>query len=283
MLAAHLSERHGVDVEMVREVEPGGGVHRVVGPDWIARVFPVDRPLAATEHDARVLALLEAAGLPAERPAVAAPVSVLDDGRAVLVTRFVPGRQCRDVREADLLAKVADALGRVHSLEVPDDVRPGGGWHLASVDLGTRADDVRSLAARCTDDRLRAAVEAIDVGDGLPLALVHPDPAGSNVIADPGGDPVLIDWTGAGLGPRLLSYAVVLGNAVDAPHLAAPIAEAYGRHVTLTDDERARLPGVLCDFPLLVGAWMHATWGSPAGPILDAHERRRAAAEPLVA
>ena len=282
MLGDHLSARYGVTVEAVREIEPGGGVFHVAGPSWIARVFPLHRPHHAVEHDALVLSRLEAAGIPAERLAADKPVSVLDDGRAVLVTRFVAGRRCRDVAEPDLLGRVADVLGRVHALPVDDEVRPGGGWHLASAPLGTRADDVRALLPRVTDDRLRDELEAVDTGDGLPEALVHPDPSGANVIADPGEDPVLIDWTGAGRSARLLSFAVLLGAAVEAPQLAEPIIEAYARHVTLTEEELDRLSEVLCGFPLLVGAWMHTTWKAPAGPILDAHERRRRDAGALV-
>jgi len=283
VLAAHLADRYGVEVDAVREIEPGGGVHHVAGPGWIARVFPLHRPVAAVEHDARVLALLADAGLPAERLAADEPVSTLDDGRAVLVTEHVAGRQCRGVAEPDLWSKVADVLGRLHALPVPDDVRPGGGWHLARADLGTRADDVAALLPRVADDRLRHELARLDVGAGLPEALVHPDPSGANVIADPGADPVLIDWTGAGRGPRLLSFAVALGAAMDAPRLAAPIVEAYTGHVELTGDELDRLPDVLCGFPLLVGAWMHATWKAQAGPILEQHERRRQQAAELVA
>lgn len=283
MLAGHLADRYAVAVEATREIEPGGGVFHVAGPDWIARVFPTHRPVAAAEHDARVLAVLASADLPAERLATAEPVSVLDDGRAVLITRFVPGRQCRDVVEPAFLTQVADVLGRLHALPVPDDVRPGGGWHLASADVGTRADDIAALVPRVSDRTLRAAVESIDTGDDLPQSLVHPDPSGANVIADSGAAPVLIDWTGAGRGARLLSFAVLLGTALGAPRLAAPIVEAYRRHVDLTDEELDRLPGALWGFPLLVGAWMHATWSAPAGPILEQHDRCQRAATALVA
>jgi Ser/Thr protein kinase RdoA (MazF antagonist) len=283
MLGRHLADRYGVTVDGVREVEPGGGVFHVAGPDWVVRVFPPHRPVSSAEHDARVLAVLEAADVPAERLATDEPVSVLEDGRAALATRFAPGRQCRDVTEPDLLEKVADVLGRVHALPMPEELRPGGGWHLASAATGTRADDVAALLPRITDDRLRDAVEAIDTGDGLPASLVHPDPSGANVIADPGADPVLIDWTGAGRGPRLLSLAVLLGAALEEPELAALILRAHGRHVDLVDEELARLPGVLCDFPLLVGTWLHATYRAPAAPILEQHHRRQQAAERLVA
>ena len=279
----HLAEVYGVAVEATHEIEPGGGVFHVTGPDWIARVFPPQRPVAAAEHDARVLALLESADVPAERLATDEPVSVLGDERAVLVTRFVPGQQCRDVRDPALLSRVADILGQLHALTVPEDLRPGGGWHLASADVGTRADDVAALLPRIEDDRLRAAVESIDTGEALPASLVHPDPSGANVIAGAGPDPVLIDWTGAGRGARLLSFAVLLGTALGSPTLASPIVDAYRAHIELTAEEIDRLPRVLCDFPLLVGAWMHAMWQAPAGPILDQHHRRRPEAEALVA
>jgi Ser/Thr protein kinase RdoA (MazF antagonist) len=266
----------------VRQFEHGGGVFHVAGPDLVVRVFPLRRPLAAAEHDARVLTVLESMDIPAERLASDEPVWALDDGRAVLVTRFVPGRPCRDICDPDLLSTVADVLGRVHALPLPSDLRPGGGWHLASADVGTRADDVAALLSRITDDRLHEIVESIDIGDGLPQSLVHPDPSGANVIGTEAG-PVLIDWTGAGRGARLLSFAVLLGAALEVPALATPIVHAYSQHVDLTDAERARLPGVLCGFPLLVAAWTHATWGTPAGLVVEQHGRRRRTAETLVA
>ena len=281
MLDRHIAARYGVRVDAVREFEPGGGVFHVAGPDWVVRVFPPNRPVASAEHDARVLATLESANVPAERPASDNPVSVLDDGRALLATSFVPGRQCRGVRDADLLAQVADVLGRVHALPVPDEIRAGGGWHLASAPLGTRADDIAALLPRINHERLRHAVESIDCGTGLPEALVHPDPSGANVIHAGSGEPVLIDWTGAGRGPRLLSFAVLLGAALEAQQLAGPILRSYTRHVELTEEEVARLPGALCGFALLVGAWMHATFGTAAEPIVAAHDQRTEAADSL--
>jgi Ser/Thr protein kinase RdoA (MazF antagonist) len=283
VLTRVLADRYGVPPEAVREFEPGGGVFHVADRGLVVRVFPVERPPPAAEHDGRVLAVLEGANLAAERLADEEPTWTLDDGRVALATQFVPGRQCRNVLEPDLLEKVATLLGRVHALAPPDDLRRGGGWHLASADIGTRSDDLAALVPQIADDRLRAAVESIDTGDGLPESLVHPDPSGANVIADPGADPTLIDWTGAGRGPRLLSFAVLLGTALDAPQVAEPIMRGYARHVELTDDELDRLPGVLCGFPLLVGAWMHVRWGTPAAQVVVQHDRRRLSADALVA
>jgi hypothetical protein len=41
-------------------------VGRPDGPDWVARVFPAARPVAAAEGDAQVLRALAHAGFPAE-------------------------------------------------------------------------------------------------------------------------------------------------------------------------------------------------------------------------
>jgi thiamine kinase-like enzyme len=58
-----------------------------------------------------------------------------------------------------------------------------------------------------------ASEEARFVAD-LPQALVHPDPCGANAIVTSAGRPVLVDWTGAGPGPRVLSLAGLLAGSL---------------------------------------------------------------------
>ena len=53
--------------------------------------------------------------------------------------------------------------------------------------------------------------------------------------------PVLVDWTAAGRGPRLASMALVLRSS----WAAVPFMKGYARNVTLTDEERDRLAGLL--------------------------------------
>ena len=159
VLAGHLADRYGVVVEATREIEPGGGVFHIAGPDWIARVFPTHRPMAAAEHDARVLAVVASADLSAarHRRARVGPRR----RQAVLVTRFVPGRQCREVVEPAFLAQVADVLGRLHG-RCPDDVRAG---RRVVPRLRRRRDPRRRPRRHRRLRALRAAVESIDTGD----------------------------------------------------------------------------------------------------------------------
>lgn len=59
-LPAQLEARYGIQVAQLTELDLG--VYRVGrrdGPDWVARVFAADRPLAAAEGDAALLRRLE--------------------------------------------------------------------------------------------------------------------------------------------------------------------------------------------------------------------------------
>lgn len=50
-----------------------------------------------------------------------------------------------------------------------------------------------------------------------------------------------VDWTGAGVGPRVVSLDWMLGPGDS----GAQAVSGYSEHVTLTDDEWERLPGVI--------------------------------------
>ena len=64
-LRAHLEAAYGISVKGVRELDVGvARVARSDGPDWVARVFAPERPLAAAEGDAEILGFLEDAEFP---------------------------------------------------------------------------------------------------------------------------------------------------------------------------------------------------------------------------
>ena len=86
----------------------------------------------------------------------------------------------------------------------------------------------------------------------MPEAFLHPDPVKGNVIVTPCG-PVLVDWAGAGRGPRLASLAALLHTA--GPRHAGDVLAGYQAHVGLTADEFDRLEGVLWIRPLWLAAW----------------------------
>jgi Ser/Thr protein kinase RdoA (MazF antagonist) len=280
-LADHVAARWGVEVTRVTPLEIG--VYRVdrrAGPPWVARVFLPERPLARAE--AEVLAFLAGTGLPAERPAAPDPVSVMD-GQPVVVTELVEGR----VPDASVatLESIADLTGRLHALPPAPGApsRPGGSLrHVPGYERLPGEDLV--LAAALLDDmdgripadrrrpyeRLRTAVAAADDCAGLPAALVHPDPVRKNAIVGPDGVPVLVDWAGTVRGPRVASLAVLLVEALstggwDRARVRAIMA-AYGRHVSPSPAERARLGAAVLIRRLWLAAWQYwvgAAMGRP--------------------
>jgi Ser/Thr protein kinase RdoA (MazF antagonist) len=222
-----------------------------------------------------VLRLVEDEGLPAERLAAPEPVSTLD-GQTVLVTEFVAGTAPRPSYR--MLAGVADVLGRLHAL--PDGGgrtgRAGGSLHhipayegLPGRDLALAAAFLDDIADRIPDalrppfERLRRAVATADDCADLPHALVHPDPVPVNVVATADRRMVLVDWTGAGRGPRIVSLASLLSatrarGSWDGAKVAA-VAAAYGPHVQLTADEIDRLGAAVRLRRLWLAAWNYWT------------------------
>ena len=280
-LRAHLATRYGIAVDAMTELDLGvWRVGRAEGPDWVARWFPARRPAEAVAGDAAILRYLMAHEFPAERCAADEPVSVLD-GRSVLVTEWagpVPRQQRRDaIRAAGGLGHLGALLGRLHTLDTTpaagagstgDGViaRPGGAWHhladgLPSAEIAAasrmlaEAAPVIPGAERAAFDALRAEVAVLDAAEGLPEGLIHPDFVLANVIATPGGM-VLVDWTGAGRGPRLWSLAFLLyAEAAKEPRRAGPVLRGYREHVTLEAEELDRLEAVARTRPLILRAW----------------------------
>jgi Ser/Thr protein kinase RdoA (MazF antagonist) len=292
-LRAHLQTRYGITADVMTELDLGvWRVGRAEGPDWVARWFPARRPAEAVAGDAAILRYLAAHEFPAERCAADEPVSVLD-GRSVLVTEWadpVPRQDRRDaIRAAGGLSQLGSLLGRLYTLgptpaanagstsaggtsaggtSAGDGAiaRPGGAWHhladgLPSAEIAAagrmlaEAAPVIPDAERAAFDALRAEVAALDAGEGLPEGLIHPDFVLANVVASP-GDMVVVDWAGAGRGPRLWSLAFLLyAEAAKEPRRAGAVLLGYREHVTLEADELDRLGAVAQARPLVLRAW----------------------------
>jgi len=275
-LRSHLEDRYGIDVSAMTDLDVGvWRVGRADGPDWVARWFPGRRPAEAAAGDAAILRYVAAHEFPAERCAADEPVSILD-GRAVLVTEWagpVPRRERREaIRSAGGLGRVGALLGRLHCLPpgVGAVARPGGAWHhladgspsaevAAASQLLTGIAHLVPEAERKAYGELRAQVEALDIADGLPEALTHPDFVLANVVATPSGM-VLVDWSGAGRAPRVWSLAFLLyaEGAKDLRRVDVVLA-GYRRHVTLEDEELARLAAIAQARPLVLSVWSVCT------------------------
>jgi Ser/Thr protein kinase RdoA (MazF antagonist) len=278
-LRAHLQTRYGITVDAMTELDLGvWRVGRADGLDWVARWFPARRPPDAVAGDAAILRYLAAHEFPAERCAADEPVSVLD-GRSVLVTEWadpVPRQQRRDaIRAAGGLSHLGALLGRLHTLDTTSAAsaggdgaaaRPGGAWHhladgppsaevAAAGRMLAEAAPVIPDAECAAFDALRAEVAELDTAEGLPEALIHPDFVLANVVATPGGM-VLVDWAGAGRGPRLWSLAFFLyAEAAKDPRRAGAVLLGYREHITLEAEELHRLGAVARSRPLILSAW----------------------------
>lgn len=299
-MPAHLEDRYGIRVAAMTKIVAGVfRVDREVGPPWVARLSLASRPLARAEEDAGVLRFLERQGFPAERCAHPEPVSTLD-GRAVLVTGYVAGKHPDGTAAAS--RKLGDLLGRLHTLatEPGPAERPAGSLHHLPQYEGGPGQDLAAAAALLADldgrvpgehrQLYELIGELLPRGDdchGLPEAFLHPDPVRGNVIVTPGG-PVLVDWAGAGRGPRLASLAALLHTV--GPDCAADALAGYRRHTDLTTEELDRLEGVLWIRPLLLAAWqcwllcvspkVGQAFVPRPEPIVDLARRVRAALEP---
>jgi aminoglycoside phosphotransferase (APT) family kinase protein len=264
-IAGHLHERYGVEVTEVDELD--AGVHRVTrrdGPVWVAREFPAARPVVDVESEAALLRALQSGGFPAERCAHPEPVSRWGE-RTVLVTEFVEAAApLRPGRSAALLGAL---LGALHD-HPGRGQRPGGAWHHLSFTGGPREeiaaagelldDAVGEVPARRlgTFDRLRDAVEQADDCSELPHALVHPDFVLANAIPTPDEKLVIVDWTGAGRGPRLWSLGFLLWAAgARHPRLIDLVVSRYRRRISLEAEELARLEGAIAGRPLMLDCW----------------------------
>ena len=264
-LAAHLAGAYDISVSRIGALDSGVfRVDRSDGPSWIARVFPPVRALEGAEGDAAILRALERAGFPAERCAHSNATSIFEE-QGVLVSEFVePASPLRPGRAAAILGAL---LGRLHA-SPGSGVREGGAWHHLSFVGGPR-EEIAAARERLEDAQSRVglreldayhrvcdAVEALDDCHDLAHAFVHPDFVSVNAIPTTDERLVIVDWTGAGRGPRLWSLGFLLwacGNR--SPRLVDAVVSRYRTHVTLEPDELARLAAAIRGRAVTLECW----------------------------
>lgn len=270
-LAEHLGHTYGVPVTRRRELDVG--VHRVEradGSTWVARVFPAGRPTEAAVGDAKLLERLARASIPAERTAAEHPVST-HAGQPVLVTTFVPGR--RPAADAALFEQLGQLLARIHRLpadEAPAN-RPGGAWHHLLPDaspyeeLPAARRLLRHARHRVAPDQgadyeiLDDALAALDLPADLPAAFVHPDFVARNVLRSPDGRLTVLDWAGAGRGPRVVSLGCLLWSAAGQRRSIDAAVRGYRSTIALEPIELASLEAAMAVRPLILAVWTFAT------------------------
>lgn len=266
---AHLEERYGVRVMNIQRLDRGVvNVNLQDGRRWIVRIFPAWRALEQAEGDAAILQFLEQQGFPAERCADAEPVSALY-GRGILVTEYIKGKSVEP--DLPMLRKLGELLARLHMLPVENGAtaREAGALHHYSRSGGGPQHELAAAASwlaeieqqvpeqgRMLFESLREQVAHADNCLDLPTALIHPDPVLKNVLITGDNEPVFIDWTGAGCGPRLASFAVLLWSCALkrggwSPRRVDAVVAGYRSHIQLEERELARLAAVMRIRPLV--------------------------------
>jgi methyltransferase (TIGR00027 family) len=268
-LADHLDVAHGLGTVSLHELDAGVfDVRCADGRRLIVRVFPAARSESALARDVELLRELRGRGFPAERPAEPRPMG-RHAGQPLLITEFAAGRTPSAASAG--YRRLGDLLGQLHTLDVAGwDLAPGGAWHhlvpeggrpgreLAEMRellaaAGRRVSEGQMSAYRSLSDRL---AEADDCA-GLPDALTHPDFVPPNMV---GSERLIVDWAGAGVGPRLWSLAFLLwaagaggGGGVES------VMEGYRAHVELEPEERRRLRAAMLARPVVLAAWKFVT------------------------
>jgi Ser/Thr protein kinase RdoA (MazF antagonist) len=252
-LPAHLEEVFGIAVAKVQQLDVGVfRVDRRRGTPVVARLFSARRPHVAVLGDLAVLEQLRAAEFPAERPFGPEPLSI-HAGQSVLVTHFVRKAPKPAWPAGDPVVALGALAGRLHRRGAPAGAadRPAGALHHFAE--GTPADELSAarlwlrdieprvaVADRDQLDLLGRALADADDATGLPEAFVHPDPVPKNTVFTRDG-PVLIDWAGAGRGPRVASLALVLRSSWAGPRFM----RGYATSIELDAEERRRAPEVV--------------------------------------
>jgi methyltransferase (TIGR00027 family) len=291
-LDRHLSASYGISVTDLRQLDVGVfRVKRDDGRDWVARVFAPERPSETTEGDAEILRLLERVGFPAERCAAAEPVTSYE-GQAVLVTEHVAGKKPSVTQRS--FALLGDLLGRLHTLPPGTGAaeRPGGAWHhwvfqgdpnaekTAAVGLLDAAEARVEDSERSLYVKLRSELAQAETRDGLPHALIHPDFVPANAITSREHRTVVVDWTGAGRGPRLWSLAFLLwATGFERLRSVDSVVAAYRRHVELTSAELERLAPAIAARPVIFASWAFCTGRKSLPEVVESLSANRARAE----
>jgi Ser/Thr protein kinase RdoA (MazF antagonist) len=307
-LRIYLERHYGIRILGLNRLERGVyRVDRQEGRSWVARVFPAERPVELVQGDADVLRFLEEHGFPAERCARPDPVSA-PGGRGVLVTEYLEGTGAEP--SPPTLRALGELLGRLSTLPAGSGgvAREAGSLHHYSVRGGrprveldiavSWLDEVEKMAPaqnRTLLESLREQVVRDDDYSGLPESLIHPDPVLKNAIATPDADLVLIDWTGAGRGPRVASLAVLLWSGALkeggwSPERVDAMVAGYRSHVQLQEKELARLADVMRIRPLIFACWRYrhaiksgkqpdgTEWWWPSNTLVEAVAARARAA-----
>ena len=284
------------------------GVERVTKLDWnvyriditskeslVARVYPSSSTcnvVASASSLVKLLEYLATQGFPAERCVSSQPLSELEDHTGcVLLTEFAHGQRLE--RNRLVFGRLGKLLGKLHKVPIPDTVQAGGAWHHLTP-TGGITDECNAAIQKLQDFAASAGLDeqastqtlVLRLGQleqhfhdrpDLPRSIVHPDFVPSNIVAQPqesDGTPApwtVIDWTGAGVGTRIVSlgFLLAVAGARGKDALVDAVMKGYSELVTLQDSELASLPQAVYVRLLTIQCWEVANGRKKAGSVAN--------------
>ena len=247
------------------------------------RVFTQSYP--EVDHLAKVLDYLLHHAFPAEACISPNPVADYGPDERILVTAFADGT--RPERNKRTFRRLGHPLGQLHSLPLPERLRKGGAWHHLSASGGI-SDECEAAKTKLeifklhtglvneqydSIDRLKLELSAIGWFEDLPLALVHPGFVPANVIekASTDDDWIIIDWAGAGSGPRVTSLGPLLmaAGARGKLTLVDAVMAGYAPHVNIDVSELDCLSAAIRARPLAMACWEVSVGRQDPGAVLQ--------------
>jgi hypothetical protein len=279
-LTAHLEQHYSIKIHQITNLDLDIYTVKVNlgGDSWVARVFHQPDAYDCISRLTSLLSYLKQQGLPAEQCVGDDPVSKLSaKGDCVLLTKFVDGK--KPTRDKVAFYRLGKLLGQIHITPIPEGAPAGGAWHHLALSGGIQEecmtvldllDEFDRSGAAGDDDRhhlaiLREEIHCLRASEieKLPAALVHPDLVLPNIIAQQGSGEhdswTVVDWAGAGVGPRLLSLGFLLCNAAMHGKIGLANAVMKGYHTSGARLEPSeldqRLPLAIYERYLLIQCW----------------------------
>jgi Ser/Thr protein kinase RdoA (MazF antagonist) len=271
ILSLHLSTWYNTNLSQISQLDQNVfRVDRAKDLSWVARIFPPSHSLSVLSEHAEILRFLEQQKFPSEWLAHTKPISTTSTGYHVLITNFVNGRRPR--KGEQLFPKLGYLLARLHTMSIPTKSamsRKGGAWHHICHSGGPREeiDAALSLLSNARSlvpenqlplyEKLRTKLGEIEDLSDLPQRLTHPDLVPSNVVmSSEDNTMVIVDWMGAGTGPRVASLGFLLWAAGHRSMAAVDaVVAGYCKHVSLEKSEMEKLESAILFRPLVLRCW----------------------------
>jgi Ser/Thr protein kinase RdoA (MazF antagonist) len=277
-LSSHLKNTYAVQVQSISKLDLNVyHIHLISqtaeNQSWVVRVYRHEDQSTITSLS-QFLNYLTQQSYPAEESIVTPTSSSQNPKACILATKFASGHHPE--RNRATFFRLGRLLGQLHTTPIPANAPKGGAWHHLAI-AGDIRDECSAAAQMLSDFEARTTpadhknspfageVQVLQqefaelssaFEQDLPKSIVHPDFVPVNIIehglsGEGSGAAIngqkkwtVVDWTGAGVGYRVVSLGFLLGvaGARGKMILVDEVMKGYGEFVKLEECELEVLP-----------------------------------------